>query len=788
MFLGLVIATAILAPEVKPLEIIRGSMYGAPGMVVRPYWDVQDTYLDASDPDAPHGGDTTLAGGPSTVVLLRFGDLQRFAGSFRKVNAASITFHIVSGDKPQLTSIAKVLLPWGQGPAQTMVGSTPKVTLDPTAPVQKIRLLAATWKSRVSGVDGGAWQTPGAMGNSDTEPFEGASVRSTATDFTVYGLAPLLQQQLDHPFQNFGIALRFATPVEFSSSKAAENRPKLSVSFGESNPVSKADLSVVNIERAPDRTFTAHVKNLGTENATGFQAEWVVDDHAQESVDFPEALGPGGDKKISIRPAIRADEFDHRIHSVELRIHPKGPDNNPANDDLRVFADAIQVDVNTGELASNPKIEDWIQHQASIFNEEYLGESRYSFAPDGALERIAIRKITSGATPKGDPSIPIVVLQAGDLTTGDPSASFLKKLSIAIGAADLSQMAAPPGCCVIPGLGYRGGQDIAPGVVGGGDTRFDGLVPGQIPLPYEPRLSAIFSLSAPVSTGLLPMTSVYELNDNLGKARPSTFPDARPATVLLEVSDSLGRLLPNTLLEFFKSVGGKILDPSPLFTLSTNDSGIVVLPNRGTQGPFGKVDRDGGNGLLAVVVSQNGVSDVQFLKAWQLVDLFARGNRIASVFDLHFNVPGVALDPSSNLADHRLVSDSTGQGADVLTASVDGDNTTSVMLGSNPGDWLEIDLGRDRTLAEMSLSARPEGFWKSFEIVVYGTGQKVTEGFVFARETDWEYACRNRNQGDEKMPMVSYRGVPVRVRFVRIISKSGGVANLADLKVTPAKI
>ena len=59
----------------------------------------------------------------------------------------------------------------------------------------------------------------------------------------------------------------------------------------------------------------------------------------------------------------------------------------------------------------------------------------------------------------------------------------------------------------------------------------------------------------------------------------------------------------------------------------------------------------------------------------------------------------------------KVASDSAGDEPAKLAAATDGDPATAAVLPEAPGSWVEIDLGRDRTLGEIAL--RPgAAFWK----------------------------------------------------------------------------
>jgi hypothetical protein len=122
---------------------------------------------------------------------------------------------------------------------------------------------------------------------------------------------------------------------------------------------------------------------------------------------------------------------------------------------------------------------------------------------------------------------------------------------------------------------------------------------------------------------------------------------------------------------------------------------------------------------------------------------------------------------------------------------VSGTPGPEVELGAKVGDWVEIDLGRDRTIGEIDLIGKSENFWQQFEIQVYSTGQKATEATPWATELNWQWAAHNRREvlpGESGLVSVPYRTQEIRIRFIRIVNKAGTPGKLAGIRVVPIKI
>jgi hypothetical protein len=79
-----------------------------------------------------------------------------------------------------------------------------------------------------------------------------------------------------------------------------------------------------------------------------------------------------------------------------------------------------------------------------------------------------------------------------------------------------------------------------------------------------------------------------------------------------------------------------------------------------------------------------------------------------------------------------------------------------------------------------------KAFWKRFDILIYGTGQTVTQARVYASEKDWQEAMTERRDINEKNPdvrSVAYRALPETVRFIRVVNRGGDKGRLAGIEI-----
>jgi hypothetical protein len=802
---------ALLVPAADPIVLARGQRVEMPGGPAR-YEAVYDTYIEASTGDANHGGEPSLLGGPARTILIKFGDLARVVPITKRVRRAELVFTMTGGEAPELRSIGRVRSPWGEGPYQTLGAllrrnNTPESDgKTPTAPRG-----SATWRQRRAGEGGATWRDSGVIGGAETERVADAKAEIRTNDVAVTGLAAAVQAMVDRPLENHGFALSFSRAAEFASSQSPFGRPRLVLELEDAPAPTGSDLSVTLIERASpsgkppvegdEVTYTAHVKNVGDAPSEGFAAVWIVGEREGATVDMPKPLAPGAEATLTIRRPYKPEKTDHRFQPLQLRITPKGRDASPRNDALEVQEGAKWVELalsrttvtaltGTRNALGSTAVEDWVQSQVATMNEVYLDRSRFSFAPDGARERVAIGKIDvidGGAmTPKTDGTLQM--LFAGGSPAGEADRPFLRSLGLALG---LPPLAGSDITVQENDLVPRASVDPYAGLMGYGDTRFEGAVPGLTIIPYEPVSNPIFDLNPLEPTGLLTATDVATLNGRLDGTIAADALPPLPKSIIARAQDLAGRPLTNVELSFFQSSNGRIATGTPAFTVVTGSTGSVLLPGRDELSPFGKLDANGGNHTFLVRAARNGVTEWAWLKAWQVIDTATRGTSAAAIVDLRFNLPGAALEAGSNLAKERIVTDAAQSLPARLAPITDEDPKTEAALSAKVGDWVEIDLGRDRTIGEVSLLVRPGQFWNRFDIQAYATGQKPEDATPWAREVDFGWTADNRRDpvaGANGVVAVSYRGQPRRFRYLRLVNRSGGEGRLADVRVVPAVV
>lgn len=722
---------SMMALQGQTVDLVRGAAIpGAPANEPG-YWAVADTYLDRTEPGMDHGGGFSLLGGDGRTILIRFGDLQRAVGPHRRITSATLVLTPSGGEVPALRSVTNVAKSWGEGPASTLAhifAQQPDPKKDPKTKEAKPTAAkgSATWNERRSGF--AAWDTAGTP--------DGAAVAATGTakekTFEISGLGETVQGWLQKPWTNHGLALAFKGDVEFFSSQSPSGRPTL-VLTTEPTPiidVARPDLAVTAVAKK-DGKWTATVKNEGAAPSTATKGHWVVDGKPGPEASLDQPITPNGEANLVYGgPEPTADPSEPTIgFELDNAAEP--------NDRMDVFATGKPV-----TLKIAPQFANQAPEAVNVWNETVAPESRFSFAPEGVTGRVTLQGIEVAAD------------GAADMTAA------LREIGRALGL---------PSPAPVTSDG-RGSGDLYPGLMGYGDTRFDGTIPGKLALPYEPYFDAATETALLEPTGLLSATDVGRLNDGA-----TTLPF--PRAVLLRVVDLAGRPL-GSLDMTLQAPGGTAVP------LRTSENGTALLPSRGADGPFGTLAGDLSNGTLILKATQHGVTETAFLKAWRMSDAFRRSASPAVVMEVRLDLPMLPLESGTNLAADKVVSDSANSEPAALAGLTDGDDATAVDLPSKAGGWVEIDLGRDRTLGEIALEWADGPSPDRFDVMVYSTGQRAEEALPWARELDSAWARTNRGDGK----WVAYRAPVQRVRYLRIVNRSGGAGKLAGIRAVPVKL
>jgi len=414
-------------------------------------------------------------------------------------------------------------------------------------------------------------------------------------------------------------------------------------------------------------TATGRVVNHGAAPSGPFRYVWLVDgkkaDTGQHAGLEPDCVAEAETvewrlegaklRQARLRPGTYAD-FSYTFswkkgQRIELRLEPAGvgpEEQNAANNSREERTDALAFAVLVRRSAYNRwaqlsvsdtsrSFEDWVHAQFAALYQK-LERSAYASAPGGVRQplRVDLIRVLDDAEPAA--SFDAVHAANGwdgyvDFTdSSDPATragkvdwELLRGVAHQIGLVDLSALRVLPEANAV--------KDAA----------------GQLAaIGYQPASAFGFA------DGLLPEHSVQALNRLEGTRRgyPGIYLYDVPRACRLRVLDNNGRAVPGTALSVFEARTGRIED-QPIAEGKTDTNGEWTLPNRPappvktpngfelTDNPFGKIDLNGGNGLLLVRIAARGETEYQWLPITLFNSAFWRGQTALATFDLRTRLP-----------------------------------------------------------------------------------------------------------------------------------------------------
>lgn len=773
---SLALALASFQAPASPIVLTRG---GAGDAFFR-YWAVEDTFLDSKNPDANYGRDALLTAGPGKTVLIRFGDLERMIPTGMKIVSARLVLRKEIGSDPKLRAAYQLLRSWGEGPGRR--GLFARLEAKSEAVKTSGPAFAATWRHRHSGPsDAKSWQTAGATGERDARPIRDAKLVDSAEESSIEGLGEAFEWMRQHPDDNHGIALQFASEVDFASSDAPVGKPRLEITLEDRQASSGPDLEVVSIEprggyrpNNSDVTWVAQIRNVGNQPSSAFGFQWLDDDGTIRTGEVGRSLAPGESVEEAITLRMKRVLGDHRLDPLGFRIEPKNLDSSASNNALKVPRSGLPVQAPspTPELDAEAvrrgygSYAGFLQRAVRFWNETLLGHSRFSFCRDGSKERVRL-VLTSSAETVGDPF---------DLR------ALLRKWSLDAGLRDLSAEEIGPGAQPILVDGnplFRSSPGLYPGLMGGGDTRDDGEYLPQLPIPTEPWPDELVDQTPMPATDLYSATDVARL-ESLLDVEPgarATTSWAWPKTVLVRFVNAAGLALSSANIDVLTPESSGRFSQS--FQIKTGGQGSATLPP--------PADPRAASAYL-FRARLGATVEYGWLKASQILDAARRASSAATILDVRIPLPVLPIDPAQDLALNKIVAD----GADSLPARlvplVDGDPSTAAEVAQG-AKWIEIDLGRDRPIGEVQIQVEGGTVWQEFDIRIHQTGQRPSEALRYASVRQGSWMLANRSDPVPGVPNVrslGCRGPGYKARYVRIVPLSSeGSVRIAGIRVVP---
>lgn len=701
-----------------------------------------DTVIDRALPDGNAGREPILKVGDGRVLLIKFPELGTRVGSGKRVKSATLTFTLASSTTPQIVGASRLLKPWGEGGTFSH-----PYDAEPAKAVQG----DATWNSAMNGLT--RWGLSGARDEADAEPLSEVAATSESGAIVLRGLARAVQSFVDSPWNNFGLRLEFKGESAVMSADAFSNGPVLEVVF-EDEPV-KSGVNIVATMVSPDNAFdpiaqagqTVHYSfyfsNLGT-TASSSLTYFVSINGEKPTEHKTTGLAPKESGVASITATLPAKK-SHPSHSrITVWIKSPEKDDDPSSNGLVYYPLGLNFTNQGGDLDHGRRL-------AAQMNEWILPLSKFGSAPYGCQERLNFV-----ATDRYQ--------IAAHLESAYDARALLTALTGLGPRLRAPYGGEPPVLAGVPAPAYladSGQLGLLP------DTRDDVLVPRVLPIP-EGKFNSALDGGIPLQPrNLLSRTETNLLNalqGKVGAARRISW-DNLPKNVMFKVT-TRNSLVPSGMkLEMFQLVGGAF-GSTPLFSTPVEQDGLAFMPLKS-----GMFAEDGSNSWLLAVVTAGGGRSATWIPVWRFWDEFARGNKTTAMLEVPYDPTEGPKAKAENFALGRLVSDSRGRFPAQLSAVVDENESTALDLTSETGDyWIEVDLGRERAIAEIEVVFDGEP-WKRFQIVAYKSGQSVEAARIWAAE--------NKGGGTS----LKYQVRADRARYVRFVVEGQSVAKIKEIRL-----
>ncbi len=450
-------ADEVLLRRYVPVDAYRGFSEDLKHGERYTYMDVEDTVLSRARPDANYGGAATLRlEDEGDAILIAFRQLNRAVPVGSPVQAVELWLTPAEGcDRDATIAVYRVTMPWRDGHSDGRPQTYAATYNDRFAGTGEHR---RPWTRPGGAADRAA--TPSLTGRLADFWDEGRR----AFVLRGPGLVEDVRYWLGRHFRNHGWMIvrapgTAAARVAFVASDFFEvgdpatfTRPALRIVY-DLTPLTKLvkpdrpDLDVTFIERTPrfkryhdngrtsyerkmfrkdnvgvmkypdyadepkwpadgdEVTFTAHVKNAGTQPVTGPVAYcWRLNDREVARGEFTGTLAPWEEWTAEWRWTWAVDHSDHRNLVLEFEVDPADEvaeiteNNNCVSKYLGAKTLKYWVERGAYEYVKDYptalgsySFEDYLQWHFTIWNETFFDKSRFDgVAPDGCLERTTL--------------------------------------------------------------------------------------------------------------------------------------------------------------------------------------------------------------------------------------------------------------------------------------------------------------------------------------------------------------------------------------------------------------
>lgn len=727
---------------------------------------IKDTFIDSSRAEENFGREPSLVLGPGKVILIDFPETKWLGLSGKRVQSAEL---VLTFSRPAANlglAVSMIKTPWGEGGGRSLRFDKPDPNVVPWG--------GATWKRAIQGNGGASWHTDGATGPADATPLEGIDAVAEGRTLKITGLGSAVQAIIDRPDQNFGLRIESQADVAFFSGEFTAERPKLNIEFAEPPAASGGgDLAAIALQ-APSGAksgspveYALLIKNVGQSAVPGGRVEWADPSGARTSVTIPGPVQGGQTVTVKLPATYALDPADPRKFVASALVVQDG-DGNLGNNSIRAYSGGLNVafvaNADTlnklGEISPNNEPSLLYRQIIERFNAYVFPYSRFIGNPDGIHERVNLVI---------DPTAADIVVNLDHLAELDPI-TLESALARALLPVNPGVVTPPPGTPA-PFDARRHSLGWFP------DTRDDGLrIPG-LELPQFGFASDTDTVPL-FENGLLSRQEAFAINRNIGKrGADRKMPwDIMEQGLLIRTVGLTGNLLDKTAVGLFKPGSTE-----PIAVGDTGGTGMVYFgPSQLKDSLFTDIAKSPENAWLRVEVTNGFDSASAWLPAYQALDWFVRGNRGLMSVELRFPITTKGADRTQDLALSKVVADSSGRYPAELAALVDGNAESTVDLF--PGQWIEIDLARDRTVGLIEIGV-VQGRLDQFDILFYGTSQTAESASRWASINDGDTILHTYGSG-KVLPIAA----PARsARYVRIVNRGKEKATLNGVQVFPTK-
>lgn len=722
---------------------------------------VFDTYIDPATPTTNYGREAALVLGNRRAILVDFPQLQWQRYNGKKLKSAKIILTFSRDISTTPVTVSSVSRRWIEGENRVLRFDR----VDPTRTVWG----QATWNHAIQGPGGYKWNDGGAKGTADIAPIASATSELKLDKLEITGITEAVQNQLNNPQSHFGFRIESERSVAFFSGDTGAERPRLELEWEETTPAG-SDLALMTVTQTDaEGNYLAIIKNVGSAPAPGATFEFAPTGEAAQTVDVIGPIEPGSTKSVRFNSRKAGDPSDPRRVQLQTKLTAVG-DQHLGNNTLSLALSGrtIAFEATPEQLAAikelSPAGEPLLLYQALVarLNNHIFPFSRSIQFPEGAYLRLNLAL---------DPLAADYRVNLNNLT----ELSEVEILRTAVRSlTPLNGTFRTPPSDAAPWLNATNSNlSWLP------DTRDDGRRIPSLELP-APGFDTPGNPVPLPDEGLISRAEVAYLQASLGKPanQPFTWSDFSSG-LLARAFSAHGDTLLDTKISLFRPGYS-----TPILTGDSGKGGIIYFTNAEVKAnPLFSKDAANSAWLLARA-ERNGATATTWLPIWQVQEWFDRGNTGIASVELRFNLPTQALDFAQNLASERIITDAAGRFPAELSKLVDGNLDQGLTIA--PGQWIEIDLGRDRMVGQINLTTIGD-VSAPLHIFQYGTSQNISSAIRWVTLENLPFLSQLYGSKVGEAVTTPIINRTAQMRYVRFINRGETPISISEVQIFPTK-